>query len=208
MISQDWSLLEAWKLHQWMPVTWYTFKWHPTCQTPCQDYPVLQDSKVRLKGHNESWQCSVCLNGLKLSGWIQNIFLSTLKTILMVSGTILSSKTPGSDFEDIGSLDGLFAVQSWWNLQYWFRIHFLANLYQFQWSQEPSILQDSRVRLRGHRESWWTPGTVGYWVMTWGFFLLKVNRSIRITYILNGVSQIMISKQKFLGHWALGEWTS
>ena len=146
----------VWKWHQKMPVTWYTFKWHPTCQTPCQDYPVLQDSKVRLKGHNESWQCSVCLNGLKLSGPIQNTFLSTLKTILMVSGTILSSKTPGSDFEDIGSLDGLFAVQSWWNLQYWFRIHFLANLYQFQWSQEPSVLQDSRVRLRGHRESWWT----------------------------------------------------
>ena len=110
----------VWKWHQKMPVTWYTFKWHPTCQTPCQDYPVLQDSKVRLKGHNESWQCSVCLNGLKLSGPIQNTFLSTLKTILMVSGTILSSKTPGSDFEDIGSLDGLFAVQSWWNLQYWF----------------------------------------------------------------------------------------
>ena len=142
----------VWKWHQKMPVTWYTFKWHPTCQTPCQDYPVLQDSKVRLKGHNESWQCSVCLNGLKLSGPIQNTFLSTLKTILMVSGTILSSKTPGSDFEDIGSLDGLFAIQSWWNLQYWFRIHFLANLYQFQWSQEPSVLQDSRIRLWGHRD--------------------------------------------------------
>ena len=39
---------------------------------------------------------------------VDNTFLNILNAILVVSGTILSSKTPGSDFEDMESLDGLF----------------------------------------------------------------------------------------------------
>ena len=45
---------------------------------------------------------------MKLAEIVQNTFLNILKAILVVSGTILSSKTPGSDFEDMESLDGLF----------------------------------------------------------------------------------------------------
>ena len=45
---------------------------------------------------------------MKLAEIVQNTFLNILKAILVVSGIILSSKTPGSDFEDIESLDGLF----------------------------------------------------------------------------------------------------
>ena len=45
MVSHDLSLLETWKWYQKMPVTWYTFKWHPTCHTSCQDYPIIQASK-------------------------------------------------------------------------------------------------------------------------------------------------------------------
>ena len=45
---------------------------------------------------------------MKLAEIVDNTFLNILKAILVVSGTILSSKTPGSDFEDMESLDGLF----------------------------------------------------------------------------------------------------
>ena len=45
---------------------------------------------------------------MKLAETVQNTFLNLLKAILVVSGIILSSKTPGSDFEDMESLDGLF----------------------------------------------------------------------------------------------------
>ena len=45
---------------------------------------------------------------MKLAEIVQNTFLNILKAILVVSGTILSSKTPGSDFKDMESLDGLF----------------------------------------------------------------------------------------------------
>ena len=45
---------------------------------------------------------------MRLAEIVQNTFLNILKAILVVSGTIMSSKTPGSDFEDMESLDGLF----------------------------------------------------------------------------------------------------
>ena len=45
---------------------------------------------------------------MKLAETVQKTFLNILKAILVVSGTILSSKTPGSDLKDIESLDGLF----------------------------------------------------------------------------------------------------
>ena len=45
---------------------------------------------------------------MKFSKTVQNAFLNILKASLVVSGIILFSKTPGSDFEDIESLDGLF----------------------------------------------------------------------------------------------------
>ena len=45
---------------------------------------------------------------MKLAETVQETFLNILKAILVVSGTILSSKTPGSDFKDMESLDGLF----------------------------------------------------------------------------------------------------
>ena len=44
---------------------------------------------------------------MKLAEIVQNTFLNILKAILLVSGTILSSTTPGSDFKDMESLDGL-----------------------------------------------------------------------------------------------------
>ena len=49
---------------------------------------------------------------MKLAEIVQNTFLNILKAILVVSGTILSSKTPGSDFKDIERLDGLFNNKS------------------------------------------------------------------------------------------------
>jgi len=45
---------------------------------------------------------------MKLAEIVQNTFLNILKAILVVSGIILSSKTPGSDIKDKESLDGLF----------------------------------------------------------------------------------------------------
>ena len=49
---------------------------------------------------------------MKLAEIVQNTFLNILKAILVVSGIILSSKTPGSDIKDMESLDGLFAWQN------------------------------------------------------------------------------------------------
>ena len=49
---------------------------------------------------------------MKLAETVQNTFLNLLKAILVVSGIILSSKTPGSDFKDIERLDGLFNNKS------------------------------------------------------------------------------------------------
>ena len=49
---------------------------------------------------------------MRLAEIVQNTFLNILKAILLVSGTILSSKTPGSDFKDMESLDGLFLVKT------------------------------------------------------------------------------------------------
>ena len=37
---------------------------------------------------------------MKLAETVQNTFLNILKAILVVSGIILSSKTPGSDIKD------------------------------------------------------------------------------------------------------------
>ena len=45
---------------------------------------------------------------MRLAEIVQNTFLNILESILLVSGIILSFKTPGSDFEDMESLDGLF----------------------------------------------------------------------------------------------------
>ena len=45
---------------------------------------------------------------MKLAEIVQNTFLNILKAILVVSGSILSSKTSGSDIKDMESLDGLF----------------------------------------------------------------------------------------------------
>ena len=44
---------------------------------------------------------------MKLAEIVQNTFLNILKAILVVSGIILSPKTPGSDIKDMESLDGL-----------------------------------------------------------------------------------------------------
>ena len=49
---------------------------------------------------------------MKLSEYVWNTVLRILTPKSMVSGTNLSSKTPGLDFEDIGSLDGLFPLKS------------------------------------------------------------------------------------------------
>ena len=61
-----WRHQMAWKHHQWMPVTWYICKWHPTCHTKCQEYPVIQASKGRHGGQGESWQGYSCQNRIKL----------------------------------------------------------------------------------------------------------------------------------------------
>ena len=70
-----------------------------------RNHPVLQDSRVRLRGHGESWWTFSGQNLMKLAEIVQNTFLNILKAILLVSGTILSSTTPGSDFKD---------MESWW----------------------------------------------------------------------------------------------
>ena len=40
---------------------------------------------------------------MKLAEIVDNIFLNIMKAISMVSGIILSSKTPGSDIKDVES---------------------------------------------------------------------------------------------------------
>jgi len=45
---------------------------------------------------------------MKLTVLLHDTYLSKLTPMSMESGTILSSKTPGLDLEDIGSLNGLF----------------------------------------------------------------------------------------------------
>ena len=45
---------------------------------------------------------------MKLTVLLHDTYLSNLTPMSMESGTILFSKTPGLDLEDIGSLNGLF----------------------------------------------------------------------------------------------------
>ena len=99
--------------------------WHvDTNSMGIRNHPVLQDSKVELGGHSESWWTFSSQELMKLTVLAQNTYLSMLTPIPMVSGTILSSKTPRLDFKVIMSLDGLCQVKVWWSLQYWIRIHF------------------------------------------------------------------------------------
>ena len=59
-----------------------------------RNHPVLQDSRVRLQGHSESWWIFSSQKLMKLTVLVQNKFLSILTPISMASGTIMSSKNP------------------------------------------------------------------------------------------------------------------
>ena len=78
---------------------------------------VLQDSWKKLGGQEESWQAFCQPIIFKIAGNIPR-YVSTLPTPSQsVSGTSLSSKTPGRNLEDRRSLDRLFVNQSSSNLQ-------------------------------------------------------------------------------------------
>ena len=88
--------------------------WHvDTNSMGIRNHPVLQDSKVELGGHSESWWTFSSQELMKLTVLAQNTYLSMLTPIPMVSGTILTSKTPRLDFKIIMSLDWLFQVKIW-----------------------------------------------------------------------------------------------
>ena len=72
---------------------------------------VLQDSRKRFKGHGESWQGSRCLIVMKLSGKLPRGCPNPLTPFPMLSGTSMSSKTPGRDLKDMESLE---RVQDVW----------------------------------------------------------------------------------------------
>ena len=55
-----------------------------------RNHPVLQDSRVRLQGHSESWWIFSSQKLMKLTVLVQNKFLSILTPI----STIMSSKNP------------------------------------------------------------------------------------------------------------------
>ena len=123
MVSHHWRLQMTWKHHQWMPVTWYICKRHPTCHTKCQDWPVILASKVGLRGQVESWQGYSCQKWMKFLAHAANTIVNWITHIVSVSGTILSSKTPGWYLEDRLSLDWVNLGQNGWNFQHRLQIH-------------------------------------------------------------------------------------
>ena len=102
----------------------YIFKLIGVNFTGLRNQPVLQDSRMTLGGKMESWQGYLCQNWMKLSVEVLNTFFNYLLSTLMVTGTNLSSKTPGSDLEDRWSLDRVIHVRIDWNFQCRFEIHF------------------------------------------------------------------------------------
>ena len=98
----------------------YIFKIIGVNFTDIRNQPVLQDSRMTLGGKMESWQGYLCQNWMKLSVEVLNTFLNYLLSTSMVTGTNLSSKTPGSDLEYRWSLDRVIHVRIEWYFQYRF----------------------------------------------------------------------------------------
>ena len=76
---------------------------------------VLQDSRRRLGGQEESWQAFCQPINFKLARNIPGDSSTLLTPSPSVSGTSMSSKTPGGHLEDRLSLDALLMHQSSWN---------------------------------------------------------------------------------------------
>ena len=67
--------------------------WHvDTNSMGIRNHPVLQDSKVELGGHSESWWTFSSQELMKLTVLAQNTYLSMLTPIPMVSETILRER--------------------------------------------------------------------------------------------------------------------
>ena len=102
---------------------------------------VLQDSRRRLGGQEESWQAFSQPIVVKLAGNFP-CDVTTLPTPSpSVSGTSLSSKTPGGDLEDRRSLDKLYVNQSSSKLQETFLGMYQPFQHHLQVSQEHPRLQ-------------------------------------------------------------------
>ena len=115
--------------HRGMWCTSYPWPQDPPC--------VLQDSRKPLGGRGESWHpfnAPICM---KFSPNILGTNMDLLTPQAGVSGTSMSSKTPGSHLEDGESLDTLLMHQSAWN----FHQTFLGPIWIFwhhkQGCQEP-----------------------------------------------------------------------
>ena len=76
---------------------------------------VLQDSRRRLGGQEESWQAFCLPINFKLARNIPGDSSTLLTPSPSVSGTSMSSKTPGGHLEDRRSLDTLLMHQLSWN---------------------------------------------------------------------------------------------
>ena len=71
---------------------------------------VLQDSRRRLGGQEESWQAFCQPINFKLARNIPGDSSTLLTPSPSVSGTSMSSKTPGGHLEDRRSLEGFFST--------------------------------------------------------------------------------------------------
>ena len=86
---------------------------------------------------------------------------------LTFSGTSMSSKTPGRNFKDIGSLDRVQDVGSSWNFQWSFLGVALAPWHHFQLCQEPPCPP------RLQEETWRT------WGVLTGFKMFDLHETFR-----------------------------
>ena len=85
----------------------YIFEHIETNFSALRNHPVLQDSRVSLRGQGKYGWTFSGQNLMELAETGQNTFLNILRASLVVAGIILSSKTPGSDFKDM-SIHELF----------------------------------------------------------------------------------------------------
>ena len=147
-----------WFLHS--SNTYKTFK-HQSWECPnpfdtnskcLRNIHVLQDSRRRLGGQEESWQAFCQPINFKLAGNIPGDGSTLLTPSPNVSGTSMSSKTLGGILEDRRSLDRLFVNQSTSNLQETFLGIVQPSWHHLQVCQEhpcPPRLQEDTWRTGG-----------------------------------------------------------
>ena len=158
-------MVRFWRNFLWSFLGFLLVLWHhfQLCQEPpCP--PRLQKGS---KGHWESWQGSRYSILMKLSGKLPMGCPSPLTPFPTLSGTSMSSKTPGRDLKDMGSLDRVQDVWSSWNFQGSFIGVALAPWHHFQLCQEPPCPP------RLQEETWRT------WGVLTGFKMFDLHETFR-----------------------------